>query len=84
MEGDQNIPNCQTTGDKNMLPAGTLKISPEQNIESISPPDQHNRDTDTVVPEGWKLEKMPHRMLRMSFKFLAFKCSKYILLLHEK
>ena len=56
MEEEQNIPNCQT-GDKNTLPAGTLKISPEQNIESTSPPDQHKRDTDSVIPEGWKLEK---------------------------
>ena len=56
MEEEQNITNCQN-GDKNTLPAGTLKISPEQNIESISPPDQHIRDTDTVVPEGWKLGK---------------------------
>ena len=30
MEEEQNIPNCQN-GDNNMLPAGTLKISPEQN-----------------------------------------------------
>ena len=43
--------------DKNTLPAVTLKISPEQNIESTSPPDQHKRDTDSVIPEGWKLEK---------------------------
>ena len=57
MEEDQNIPNCQTTGDKNTLPAGTLKISPEQNIESISPPDQHKRGTDSVIPQGWKLGK---------------------------
>ena len=54
MEEEQNIPNCQNGGN-NTLPARTLKISPEQNIESISPPDQHNRDTDTVVPEGWQL-----------------------------
>ena len=43
MEEEQNIPNCQT-GDKNTLPAGNLKISPEQNIELISPPDQLKRD----------------------------------------
>ena len=55
MEEELNIPNCQT-GDKNTLPAGTLKISPEQNIESNSPTDQHKRDTDSVIPEGWKLE----------------------------
>ena len=42
MEEEQNIPNWQN-GD--------------QNIESISPPNQHKRDTDTVVPEGWKLGK---------------------------
>ena len=56
MEEEQNIPNCQT-GDKNTLPAGTLKISPEQNRESISPSDEQKRDTDTVIPEGWKLGK---------------------------
>ena len=44
MEEEQNIPNCQT-GDKNTLPAGNLKISPEQNIELISPPDQLKRET---------------------------------------
>ena len=38
MEEDQNIPNCQTV-DKNTLSAGAFKISPEQNIESISTPD---------------------------------------------
>ena len=56
MEEEQNIPNCQN-GDNNTLPAGTLKISPEQNIESISPLIQHKKDTDTEVPEGWKLGK---------------------------
>ena len=56
MEEEQKIPNCQNW-DKNTLPAGTLKISPEQNIESISPLIQHKRDTDTEVPEGWKLGK---------------------------
>ena len=56
MEEEQNIPNCQN-GDNNTLLAGTLKISPEQNIESISPLIQHKRDTDTEVPEGWKLGK---------------------------
>ena len=34
-----------------------VEISPEHNKESISPPNQHKRDTDTVVPEGWKLGK---------------------------
>ena len=29
----------------------------EKNIDYISPPDQHERDTDTAVPEGWKLGK---------------------------
>ena len=53
---DQNIPNCQTV-DKNTLSAGAFKISPEQNIESISPLIQHKRDTGTEVPEGWKLGK---------------------------
>ena len=47
MEEEQNISNCQT-GVKNTLSAGTLKISPEQNIESTSPTDQHKRDTDSV------------------------------------
>ena len=56
MEEEQNIPNCQN-GDNDTLPAGTLKISPEQNIESISPLIQHKKDTDTEVPEGWKLGK---------------------------
>ena len=28
-----------------------------ENMESISPPDQHKRDRDTMVPKGWKLEK---------------------------
>ena len=78
MEEEQNIPNCQN-GDNDTLPAGTLKISPEQNIESISPLIQHKRDTE--VPEGWKLG---NRMLRMSYKPLAIVCSEYILILHEK
>ena len=56
MEEEQNITNCQN-GDKNTLTAGTLKISSKQNIESISPLIQHKRDTDTEVPEGWKLGK---------------------------
>ena len=55
MEEEQNIPNCQN-GDNNALPAGTLKISSKQNIE-ISPLIQLKRDTDTEVPEGWKLGK---------------------------
>ena len=57
VEEEQNIPNCQT-GDKNTLPAGNLKISPEQNIELISPPDQLKRDTDSVIAEDWKLGKI--------------------------
>ena len=56
MEEEQNIPNCQN-GDQSTLPATTLKMSPKQNIESISPPDQHKRDRDTMVPKGWKLGK---------------------------
>ena len=40
-----------------MLPARILQISPEQNIGCITPPDQHKWDTDTVIPEGWKLGK---------------------------
>ena len=77
MEEEQNIPNCQN-GDNNTLPAGTLKISPEQNIESISPPDQHFRDTDTVVPEGWKLGKDASPDVK------DVVCNKYILIFHGK
>ena len=57
MEEEQSIHNCQT-GDKNMLPAGNLNISPEQNIELISPPDQLKRDTDSVFAEDLKLGKI--------------------------
>ena len=33
-----------------------MEIVPEENMKSISP-DQHKRETETVVPEGWNLEK---------------------------
>ena len=57
MKEEQNIPNCQT-GDKNMLPAGNLKISPKQNKELISPPGTLKRDTDSVIADDWKLGKI--------------------------
>ena len=57
MKEEQNIPNCQT-GDKNTLPAGNLKISPEQNKELISPPGTLKRDMDPVIADDWKLEKI--------------------------
>ena len=52
MEEEQNIPNCQNGDQSKYITSYNL-----ENIESISPPDQHKRDRDTMVPKGWKLGK---------------------------